>query len=296
MYSYVTVPLDLSPSADRALPAATELAKAFGATLELVTLIGAGMDSEPDRRRLVKRAAAIPGVPTTVRVIESLDLGRTLTGLGARADRVLCMSTRGRSGLSQIVLGSVAAEVTHDATAPLVLVGPQAHIQPGHPFSTLVVCVDGGECVPDLAGIVSTLSVGLGAEVHVVTVDAGDGMAPWYAHDRVERLCAALRELGCSSEPSVLMRRDPTRALMEYASQWASPLVVVGNRQRGKIARNALGSVSASLVQQSPAPVLVVPSRTRRPSSTIGPDAAADSRSHQNATPSHSSIATGIRR
>jgi nucleotide-binding universal stress UspA family protein len=70
------------------------------------------------------------------------------------------------------------------------------------------------------------------------------------------------------------MSPDPPGALIEYASQWNAPLVVVGSRQRGKIARNVLGSVSASLIQGSSAPVLLVPSCVQWPTSSTSPFAA----------------------
>jgi nucleotide-binding universal stress UspA family protein len=135
----ILVPLDGSEVAEQVLPLAVELAGAARAELVLLSVIDsplaeiqsmAGSHRQPDLMAHYLRRAIHPFAPmleqqgSTVRhVIEQGAAAVVIADTAAqlRADLVI-MATHGRSGLRRLALGSVADEVLHTATQPLLLV------------------------------------------------------------------------------------------------------------------------------------------------------------------------------
>lgn len=125
------VPTDFSPLANRAIAVAYGLT-APGGTVHLLYVVGdkPGKD-ETDRcceelRALVPPGAAARGIMTEVEVVKDSD---PFMGIFHSAGRLgvdaVCMATHGRSGASQLVLGSQAQQVVRRVRQPVVLVPPE---------------------------------------------------------------------------------------------------------------------------------------------------------------------------
>ena len=135
MFKQILVPLDGSSLAEAILPQVQELAKALGAELFLVRAAAAhvfpGADPTEEEVDVVQKAEAYvaevagrlrdAGIPihTAVRYGEAAE--EILEHIGVNAIDLVAMSTHGRSGLSRLVLGSVATQVVHHATVPVLL-------------------------------------------------------------------------------------------------------------------------------------------------------------------------------
>ena len=262
MLTTVTVAIDQSPAADRAIPPAVRLARALGATVELISLVAPGTSSMSERASLDERVATLGDVPTRVRIIESVAFGQTLADWGAREGRLLCLSTRGRGALGTAVFGSVAADVAHAAMTPFLMVGPDVDIDVGDPFSSIIGCVDGSEPMSVIADTIVDLRSALDASVYVVTVDRPGPISVLpgpKAFDPVDRAFAALHDRGCHAHRALLEEKDVAGSIASFAFTQSTPLLVVGTRQRGKLTRAALRSGALEIIQRSPVPVLVVP-------------------------------------
>jgi nucleotide-binding universal stress UspA family protein len=71
----------------------------------------------------------LPGLPVGVHAEFAEDAAACITKFARDQEMsFIVMSTHGRSGLGQALLGSVAGQVVHTATVPVILVGP--HVQP----------------------------------------------------------------------------------------------------------------------------------------------------------------------
>lgn len=133
-------PTDFSETADQALALARSLARDHGARLLLVSVPPPitpvtesyiPMDEmngqlEDTRRRLSDMAAAITDVPVEYQAVYGAP-GPAIVSLAdkARADMII-MGTHGRSGLTRLVLGSVAEYVMHHAGCPVLTMKPGA--------------------------------------------------------------------------------------------------------------------------------------------------------------------------
>jgi nucleotide-binding universal stress UspA family protein len=143
----ILVPVDGSPFGEAALPVAIDLAKALGTGLHLVEVV------VPIELMVQTGAGPVPYIPADLIEAEDeaalsyldklvarlrrqgLNAHRTertdtaAAGILATADEtkasVIAMSTHGRSGVSRAILGSVALDVLHHGTRPVVFVRPQ---------------------------------------------------------------------------------------------------------------------------------------------------------------------------
>lgn len=135
----ILVPTDFSPHSDRALELAFELARALGASVQVIhcfeelsggraPLGSAGLDPKLRANaleRLKERVTGLqpegvevefdvhPGIYPATAVVEA--------ALKATPDLIV-LGTHGRSGLTHALLGSVAEKVIREATCPVVTV------------------------------------------------------------------------------------------------------------------------------------------------------------------------------
>ncbi len=140
MYKRIVVPLDGSKLAEQALPHAVAQAEKFGAELVLLQVLEPLPDvsfSAPAAVRRAEQKSAelareyLEGVAAMIRPqgialrVEQLQ-GRPYVEIVRYADEqgadLIVMSTRGQSGLSRWLLGSVADRVVRGATVPVLLV------------------------------------------------------------------------------------------------------------------------------------------------------------------------------
>ena len=145
---HILVPLDSSPLAEQVLPYAADLAKTFGASIELLLVL----DGVPDAEGLLAlHEPGLPGPwdPTVMkakaeRYLEHLakelrNKGITTNSLvisHGRADEVIestansfndtliALATHGRGGLAKVVWGSVADKVIRNSAHPTLIFRP----------------------------------------------------------------------------------------------------------------------------------------------------------------------------
>jgi nucleotide-binding universal stress UspA family protein len=136
MFRKILVPLDGSSLAEAILPQVTELAKGLGAEVLLLRVAIAhvfpGVDPTEEEVRVVHEAEeyiealadklAEKGVHVRTAVRYGKPAEEILHHIADNAADMVAMSTHGRSGLSRLVMGSVAEEIVRNAGVPVTLV------------------------------------------------------------------------------------------------------------------------------------------------------------------------------
>jgi nucleotide-binding universal stress UspA family protein len=140
MYKRILVPLDGSKLAEQAIPHAATLAEQFGAEIVLLKVLGPLPDPSMAGRGVVRSAEAASAqlardylevvaanlrdqaIPTQTGTIEGKPYIEIVRFAENHEIDLIVMSTRGYSGLSRWLLGSVADRVVRGATIPLLLV------------------------------------------------------------------------------------------------------------------------------------------------------------------------------
>jgi nucleotide-binding universal stress UspA family protein len=155
------------------------------------------------------------------------------------------------------VLGSVATTVAHRAKCPVVVV--HGSTQRDAEIRRIVVGVDGSENSDAAVSWAVDAAERCGAELVLVhgwsypyesRTDARDEMRV----DAMRTLEAAAQDVPCEK---IISEDPPAKALIDAAAD--ADLVVVGTRGRGGFTALLLGSVSRTVLQHSPRPVVVIP-------------------------------------
>lgn len=124
----ILVPLDGSPTSAAILPSAARIARATGAELVLFHAAGHETDetaadaihTRAEARELLERAAAgLSRVKVRVEVAFGDPTSKILRVVKKERPDLVAMSSRGRSGLSRWILGSVAEQVLRSCSCPV---------------------------------------------------------------------------------------------------------------------------------------------------------------------------------
>jgi nucleotide-binding universal stress UspA family protein len=268
-YTHVLVPLDGSDLAERALGHASAIAGRFGAALVLYSQTDKE-ERAADREGYLSDVAArldggevstrVDGAPTPAKGIEqaAAELGSTL----------LCMSSHGRGGIGEALLGSVAEDVLRRIADPVVLVGPEALDGQASMEGPLVVCADGSKVSEAVLGpaadwaracdmqinLVQVIAADWEAEVAAAGVNPGDVREDSYLRGLVRKL------EGAKVDWDVLRARDPRQPadkIVGYARDKGAGMVAMSTHGRTGLRRLVIGSVAMRVVRDSPCPVLV---------------------------------------
>ena len=143
MYEKILVPLDGSELAERAVRHAEEIARGTGAEVLLLQAVHIPMPIVPEAVLIAGGKAVEEAAREATVSLEKVAVALRVAGFRVRtiveerppADAILhiaereevdaiVMSTHGRSGLSRLVMGSVAESVLHATRRPLLLVKP----------------------------------------------------------------------------------------------------------------------------------------------------------------------------
>jgi nucleotide-binding universal stress UspA family protein len=304
----IVVPIDRSEPSKAAIPHAAALARAFAARIRLLlvaeqppvlpipeeSLIGVegwlptAEDRERTRAELERLAAATPalaGLDVVASVRSGAPADEIVREVEASGADLIVLATRGKSGLSRFLLGSVADKVTLGAPCSVL------SIRPPQPARAGVAAVPAPPAKPrrilvptDLSDhsyralpVAAAIAERFDAEVALLAVleDPTDhpeirweeraGISAEEVKARTaeatrERMRAAVEKLKLSAR----VRRievgfgRPAATLVERAEAEGFDLIAMASRGSSALTRAILGSVARDVVRHAHCPVLAV--------------------------------------
>jgi nucleotide-binding universal stress UspA family protein len=271
MYKTIVVPLDGSARALSAIPPARRLARLHHARLRLVTVAAPGLPAtEPDAILAAGRETAGED-SVDVCVLKAADAAAAL----ARLDRdepesLLCLSTSARRPLGRALFGSVAREIVSHAEDAIVLVGPACDAMASHDIERMFVCLDGSEAGEIILPWATRWSETTGLSLVLVRVvyplvDPQARVPPTDADldalGYVRSVALRLERAGNRVIDVTVQHPSPSDAIVGLATSGAGALVAVSTANRGPAGETLEGSTAASIVRQSPVPVIVARQR-----------------------------------
>jgi nucleotide-binding universal stress UspA family protein len=181
---------------------------------------------------------------------------------------LLVMGTHGRSGVSRLLMGSVAEEVFRGASCPVLTIGPKVSAQASREaeFKEIVFATD---LNPDSLAAPYALSLAQEFQarltlVHVVPPQAGPRAYSEYSVEAwtndLRGLVPADAELWCRPECDVRFG-VPADGILEVAAERHADLIVLGaHSAAGRVgaATHAVAATAHSVVSWATCPVLTV--------------------------------------
>jgi nucleotide-binding universal stress UspA family protein len=261
MYRTVVVPLDPTAGADAAIAVGAVVAQQAGATLQLLTVVPPDVDTLKPHDRLAE-LIEMHGIDAEALVVCADDVALAVLDAAGTPDSLICMGTRARRSIGELVLGSVSERVMRETRHPVLLVGSHCGSAPER-FESMVVGLDGSELAESVLPVVGDWSSQLGItpwlfQVLAATVPlelGGDDVHDSaYVHGIAERLARPSLEV----EWDVARDRHVAGAIVRFAASRPSSMIALTTHGRSGLSRLALGSVALDVARHATVPVLVV--------------------------------------
>lgn len=295
MYKRILVPLDGSKLSEMSLTYVRQLAEAFGSRVDLIyavqTHVGVDIpeaitneamedagtylqriaDSLPKELQL--RCLVKKGYPAEVIVDEA--------EAESREETLILMATRGYSGITRWMLGSIAHKVVQAAETAVLLVPVGAKSPEGGPveFRQLIVPLDGSSLAEHILPSVMQFCAAL--DMQLILVRAYNPIFPGSSirmHDisdivrdaaesYVKEKSEELRDL-CGKEVRYeVLRGIPAEQITDFAVETQNSMTAMCTHGRHGPGRWLLGSVTEAVIRCSEEPVLVVRGTNAAPDS-----------------------------
>lgn len=269
MHERILVPVDGSPRSKEILPYATAIAGAMGAELALLRAVRRESERAAAQSDIDALAAANAAAAATV-VLADEPFAAILAEAKREPRTLVAMSTHGRGGLMEAILGSVAWSVVRASTEPVLLYRPHGPATgPRRPVElrTVVLPVDGHPESETMAPQAAALAKALDADLEVVqvilpgtrrfpTVEGyGSRESAW-----VESRADDIREKHGARTRWTLLHGDPVDAIRRHVGGRRDVMLAMATRAHRPFQEFVLGSVTSGCLRTTGVPIL-----TRRP-------------------------------
>ena len=292
----ILFPTDFSQGSERALDSALALAQEFGAELHMLHAVVLHTDdpndpahhfpdSEEIRKRLERTndlrmesgiaGRAADGLPVVQSHRRGMSVAPTILEHALEIDPdLIVMSTHGRRGLENVLLGSVTEEIVRFANCPVLTVrsgeGPSAFPS----TAPILVPVDFSEHSRQALALARDIASTFGASIHALHVferpihpEIYLGGMPLDSPDfhTVEGSLREALETFARETPGPevatslhLVEGRAVPAILEFVQDYEVGLVVIATHGLTGLAHVLLGSVSEKVVRRATCPVLSV--------------------------------------
>ncbi len=283
MYDHILFPTDGSDGADAVFAHVLDIATRHGATVHIlnvadttrdsVTRIGGGVVDALAREgeRIVDETAdrATARSVSTVTDVRQGGVSETIAAYAEEYDiDLVTMSTQGRTGFTQLVLGSVTERVIRQSTVPVLALHPdEGSLR--YPYRTVLLPTDGSACAEAALDRAVTTANTLDATLHLLSVVDTSGLSV-HSDDQRDTLTAqasrtvesAAETAGAAGVDSVVETTEESDSVPEAVAAYTRTrdvdLVVMGTRGRSNLSQRILGSTTEQTVRTVPVPVLTV--------------------------------------
>jgi nucleotide-binding universal stress UspA family protein len=269
----LTVPIDASYDVHRAIRDAITFASG-ATTLHFCSIVDVAATTASgatgaiiDARLTIEELEARAAQACEEAVAEAIEHGLTADGevlFGSAAAKIaevarhngseaILIHTHGRSGIGLLIAGSVAEDLLALTPVPLVIVHDGDLLAGEGPIS---VAIDGSSA----ANAALELAIGLAARREralQIAYAATRGEDPSIAASILEPAATRVRAAGVPVETETL-HGAPARAIADGARRSRSVVLIMGTHGRSGLARVALGSVAAAVIEHARLPVMVV--------------------------------------
>lgn len=266
MYQRILVPVDGSAYSEQVLPYARAIARATGARLHLLRVVDEESERDAASRQLQALARDAGGEALVSP--SSGNIAATLLAEAAQVpDTLIAMTSHGRSGLLNAMLGSVALDVVRTGHVPVLVYRPDKDAAPGsEPIAirTVVLPLDGSGLSEWMQAQAAEWARALKANLLVVqaispdarpdpNVPPNDALEHSYVRSHAVDLG---REYGIEAGWEVL-HGDPVESIARFLDDRRDVLIVMATRGRAALQAAVLGSVTSGLLHRAGVPIVM---------------------------------------
>ncbi|MFN4149135.1 MAG: universal stress protein, partial [Rhodocyclaceae bacterium] len=235
---------------------AIQLAKSFGVTLDIMTMVESPADDEIARARLAQteRKANIAGVACEPRVHYGKQPVTEVIAAARNADsNILVIGRRPpRGDIKERLVGDIAQQIIIQSPCHVLVANWQAKAI----GKRILVASDGSSISTSVAEVATQIAKALNLPVTVLAAANTDDERIRAEEDLAEKV--GLMKIENVSAEGRIVAKPPASAIIETAQEIGADLVVIGNDQRTGLARSIAGQTTDRVVGGLSCAVLVV--------------------------------------
>lgn len=296
MFAKVLIATDLSPASDAMLSCADSLHSLGTRDVALLHAVYVPLHYPEtyDMEEVIRKAGADKLREQATRlqkkgfqVTAEMAAGRPANVISERAAKqgmsLIMAGTHGASLYRDVLIGSVANELLHRATCPLLLVRQKILEDPSGRAHCEAACsdlladvlypTDFSDTAERAFSYVEELVTAGAIRVRLLHVQDQAKLAPHLTDRlaefneidsaRLGRLKDRLHSLGASDVQTEIAFGSPTSEIIKRASDGSTSLIVMGSQGRSFVAEVLLGEVAHNIACLAPVPVLLIPHAQR---------------------------------
>jgi len=285
MYDSILLPVDGSENATKIVHHAAELAQWTDATVKVLFVANSTRDSvtvvdgslvdalEQEGGTIVADVAetlAALGVEHGTDVVQGSP-APTIVDYAERYDYdLIVLPTRGRTGISRYLLGSVTEKVARLSDVPVLTARMQSDEQLTFPYENVLIPTDGSPASTAAARHGLALAATLDATVHILSVVDDTSLGPDVrsvlseeelerpATEAVDGVAAEAADYDVANVETYVEHGSPAEVIRERIEPSEIHAIVMGTTGRHGADRILLGSVAEKTVRSAPVPVFTV--------------------------------------
>jgi nucleotide-binding universal stress UspA family protein len=271
--------VDLGPSSRLVLEWTRLFARAFAARVEVLHADWAdppryftpsqmemiAEESKQRRAKLLEELAALaretlgPEAGLAIDVVEGHPLAVLRERIETRHPDVIVLGSHGRSGVTRLMLGSVAEKVVRESASP-VLIGRGGESEPAN-IRRILCPVSFSESAPRCLATSPALASAFGASLEVLhAVEKPDGSIEKVHEQLCEWVPEQLRRQCQITE--IIRHGNAAEQIILHAREQAIDLIVLGAEHHPLLEWSTLGTTAERVMRHSPSSVLVLPHKT----------------------------------
>jgi nucleotide-binding universal stress UspA family protein len=256
----IVVPLDGLSKNERAVGVAVALAAKGGASVELVSIVSAGLE-DGDLMEMDAIASHYRGVTSTRVLTDDDTIENTLLAEVLGPERLLCIASAGHGAFAEVLDGSVSENIIRRSTEPVVAVGPHADTRPD--ASLLAVALDGSPSSEAVLPAAQALADQLGLSLMLLGVhpplQGGRGAVvppDSYETSYLARVANQLDPTRRLVNWDVLHNDNVADALVSYSEHEEVALIAMATHGPSYLERFFLGGITFRVIKHAKCPVL----------------------------------------
>lgn len=297
MFKHILVPLDGSKLAEAAIPAAASLAGTLNAPVTLLHIIEKDAPQEihndrhitqPEEALTYLEELAKRGFPAGAKVdwhVHTAAVKDVSSSIVEHAMRefnpdLIVMCTHGRSGVRDLLYGSIAQQVVGQGITPLLLIKPGTDAPRSFKLEKILVPLDTGPVHDASLPVTQELASAYQAHIHLLTIiptfstvsgetAAASSLLPATTSAlleiNVENAAEDLQEhldqlkKGGPQVSAEVARGDPATEIVKIAEKLNVDLIVLTTHRRAGTAAFWARSVAPNVARRARMPILLIP-------------------------------------
>lgn len=297
MFKNILVPLDGSKLAEAAIPVAASLAGKLEAPVTLLHIIEQDAPQEIHNDRHITQAEEASAyleqvakgdfapnlkVDAHVHTAAVKDIAASIVEHAMQEFQpdLIVMCTHGKSGVRELLYGSIAQQVVAQGMTPLLLIKPEVSTAKSFRLDTILVPLDSGPAHDDSLPVTQGVANAYGSSIHLLTViptfstvagetAAASSLLPATSSAlldmKVENAVEDLQEHADELKRTGLQvtaevaRGDPAAEIIKSAEKLNADLIVLSTHRKAGTAAFWARSVAPNIARRARVPILLVP-------------------------------------